>query len=198
MTTLILVRHGQTDWNINRRFQGSSDIALNTQGLAEAELLANRIKEERFDAVYSSDLARAMSTAQRITTQDITAEPRLREIGFGLWEGLTIQEIKEQYPEEFAAWRRQEAGPPEGETIHQVAERVKTFIAHLRRHHSHDRVLVVSHGGTIGVLICLLLGLSPEQVWLFRLNNTSISEVGIYEFGNVLLRLNDTCHLIEE
>lgn len=199
MKTLYLVRHGETDWNITRRFQGNSDVPLNDTGLAQADRLRERLQDEHFDLVYSSNLSRAMVTAQRITSQDIQPDPRLQEIHFGLWEGLHMHEIQAQFPAELAAWRKRSAPPPSGETIFQVAARGSDVLHDvLTTLQDEQRALIVSHGGMLGVLVCILLGQSPEHVWSYRFYNTSITEIVVYDFGNVLLRLNDTCHLVEE
>lgn len=196
-TTLVFVRHGQTDWNINHRFQGSSDIPLNDHGRTQAYQLAPRIQADTFDAVYSSDLSRAHETANIISQQFITQDARLREIAFGVFEGLTFPEIKEQFPDHFELWRRREAPPPEGEELVTVGARVRSFLDDVLEKHIDQRVLIVSHGGIIGISTCLLLDHPPQKVWQFRFENTSISEFGFFPQGIVAMRLNDVCHLTE-
>ena len=198
MTTLIVVRHGQTDWNINRRFQGHSDIPLNDTGHQQAQALGRRLQNVRFDAAYSSDLSRAMQTAQQITQQTVLPEPRLREIGFGIWEGMTSVDIQDTYPEDYALWRKADKVPEGAESILQVAHRVQIFLNEIKHRHPQQNVLLVAHGGIIGIIICILLDLPLSKIWNFRAQNTSITELGLYDYGNVLLKLNDTCHLIEQ
>lgn len=196
-TTLVLVRHGETDWNVERRFQGSSDIPLNDNGRSQAQKLAQHLANEKFDAVYSSDLSRAAETAQTITQQTIVPDVRLREIGFGVFEGFTFAEIEQKYPEQWDLWRKREAPPPQGEDISFVADRVRRFFDEVMVKHADQRVLVVSHGGIIGLLTCQLLDHPPKKVWQFRFDNTSVTEFGFFPQGTVLLRLNDVCHLTQ-
>ncbi len=196
-TTLVLVRHGETDWNVNHRFQGSSDVPLNEHGREQARKLANRWHNEKFDVVYSSDLSRAAETASIITPQAAITDQRLREISFGAFEGLTFPEIKDQYPEQWELWRKREAPPPDGEDLSVVATRVQQFLNGILPKHQEQRMLVVSHGGIISLITCLLLEHPPKKVWQFRLDNTSVTEFGFFPQGIVLLRLNDVCHLTQ-
>lgn len=199
MKTLLLVRHGETDWNITHRFQGTTDVSLNAAGLQQAGHLAKRFENQHFDIIYSSDLSRALETAKRITKQPIRADARLREIHFGLWEGLHMPEIEEQYPVELAAWRKHNIAPPKGEDVFQVAARANSILIEaLEALEANQRALFVAHGGLIGVLVCLLLEQPPTKLWSYRFSNTSITEFGIFSWGNVLLRLNDTRHLPED
>ncbi len=182
-----------------RKLWSFVDIPLNDKGLAQADQLAERLKDERFDLIYSSDLSRALVTAQRITHQDIHPDPRLREIHFGEWEGLHMHEIAAQYPAELDAWRRHSTPPPSGENIFKVAARASSALQDvLDTLADNQRALIVAHGGLLGVLVCILLRQSPEHVWSYRFYNTSITELVVYEYGTVLLRLNDTGHLAEE
>lgn len=197
--TLWLVRHGLTEWNKERRFQGDSDVPLNDEGFAQAQQLATRFKDERFDVVYSSDLSRAHETAKAISSQPIVADARLREIDFGHWEGLQLAEIEERYPVEWQAWRQRSSPPPDGESIFTVAARVKSVLDEIIEQLEEDqRALVVSHGGTMGTMLCVLFGDSPENVWRYRFFNTGVSEILIFPFGTVLTRLNDISHLTED
>src|SRR5919108_2705992 len=127
-TRIILVRHGETDWNATGRIQGHSDTPLNAVGREQAQRVAQRLASESVRALYSSDLARAFETATIIGQTlglSVVTSPRLRERQYGAWEGLTSAEIQSRYPEQFAAWRARSTdfAPPQGETRSQLLTR---------------------------------------------------------------------------
>jgi alpha-ribazole phosphatase/probable phosphoglycerate mutase len=195
---LLLIRHGQTDWNIARRFQGQSDVPLNLTGRKQAKALAGRLSAERFDATYSSDLQRATETANMITQiSGYTPDMRLREINFGDWEGLTYTEIKEKYPSALAERENDiyKNAPPNGETLEQLSARVRSMLDELYTNHKEQTVLIVAHGGVLQVLLCLALNINPTSYWQFHLSTASLSEISLYPDGAILNLLNDTCHL---
>jgi broad specificity phosphatase PhoE len=147
VTTILLARHGETDWNVDRRVQGHSDTPLNDMGRAQARRLAEELSKERIDAVYSSDLVRAHETALIVAEQrglEVTAIRDLRERHFGTWEGLTDQEIYERFPQvhDGAPWG-------DAETQEEMADRVVGALLRIARAHPDERVLVVSHGGPL-------------------------------------------------
>jgi len=150
MTTILLVRHGETDWNLNRRVQGHSDTPLNDTGRAQARALGEEIAGEEIDAVYSSDLMRAHETARLVAEPrglDVTAIRDLRERHFGTWEGLTDEEIFARFPE-----ARQ--GPwGDAETAEEMADRVLGALHRIAETHPQRRVLVVSHGGPLRAVL---------------------------------------------
>ncbi len=199
MTRLLLVRHGLTDWNAAQRFQGQHDVPLNEVGQRQAAALAGRLAGYAFESIFVSDLTRAVATAQAITSChicSITVEPRLREISFGEWEGLTYAEIAARNPVLLAAWEKNiENAPPGGETLAQLAGRVQAVLDELQRVYADDTLLLVAHGGTLQVLICLAMGLPPENYWHFRLSPASLSEIALYPRGGILNLFNDTSHL---
>ena len=199
---LLLVRHGQTDWNIARRFQGQSDIPLNKVGQKQAMTLANRLSKQPIDAIYSSDLQRAMETSKVITQMsvckpELRSDPRLREINFGDWEGLTYNEIKEKYHDVLVARENDvyKNAPTNGETLEQLTIRVQSMIDELYAKHKDQTVLVVAHGGVLQILLCLALKLNPTMYWQFHLSTASLSEIAFYPDGAMLNLLNDTSHL---
>jgi broad specificity phosphatase PhoE len=161
VTTLILVRHGETDWNAQQRWQGHSDTALNAAGREQARRLAAQL--DRVDALYSSDLARARETAEILAERigvDIRFDARLRERGFGAWEGLTAEEIESSFPDEQQRWRAGiGAGALDAEPFEAFAARVGSFIEEVGQRHVGEEVLVVAHGGTIRVVHALATGL---------------------------------------
>lgn len=162
MTTLLLARHGETDWNRDGRWQGHSDTALNARGRAQAQELADELTEE-IDVVYSSDLARARETAEIVARRlglDVRLDPRLRERSFGSWEGLTGSEIEERDGEAMARWRAREGhGARDAEPFDAFAERMSRFLEDVLERHPGEHVLVIAHGGSIRVIHALAMGL---------------------------------------
>lgn len=168
MTEFWLVRHGQTDWNLANIVQGHSDIPLNATGVAQAETLAKRLTGTLFDAIYCSDLGRALQTARVIADHldlEVKVDPRLREIRQGSWEGQTVSDLIRLFPDEF---RRKNDNPlvpaAEGaEPVAEVASRMVNIINELFFQHPGERVLVVSHGFAIACLYCIANGISLQE-----------------------------------
>lgn len=157
MTHFIVIRHGETQWNLEARVQGHGDSALTAAGRAQAEALARRLADEPFDLLVSSDLGRAVDTARAIaaaTAQDLRLDARLRERGFGAGEGLTYDEIDARYPSAFR--RAGEIDPdyaiPGGESRRAFHERVAAAFESLALAHRGRRLVVVTHGGVLGAL----------------------------------------------
>jgi broad specificity phosphatase PhoE len=158
MTTLWLVRHGQTDWNVEGRWQGHADPPLNPLGVKQTRILAEGLTHIRFDAIFSSDLDRAYETACAVGDRQgikVQIEARLREINLGEWEGLTSDEIRKRYP---AEWQDRQLNPlkaraPGGESLLELAERVIPAITDIVRMHPNELVLVVSHGLALAVVV---------------------------------------------
>jgi broad specificity phosphatase PhoE len=159
---LLLVRHGETDWNRDGRWQGGSDTHLNDLGREQAEALAHQL-DGNVAVVYSSDLARARETADIVAAKlglEVRLDPRLRERGFGSWEGLTTPEIAEHFGDSHRRWLAGEsAGAEDAETFEDFSARVNDFLADVLREHRGEEVLVVSHGGSIRVIHALAAGL---------------------------------------
>ena len=201
MINLLLVRHGETEWNQQRRYQGQTDIPLNEIGREQALTIAPRMKAYDIDVVYSSDLKRAFETAAIISESvgmDIQPDQRLRELSFGVFEGLTFAQIEEQWPKELAAWMIDRSNtPPEGESMEQFAARLDDFLVHIRANHQDETVLIVSHGGSLKQIIRTLLGLNGSTGWTFKLSNCSLTEISLYD-PPLLARLNDRGHFIRE
>lgn len=199
MLHLMLVRHGETEWNLQRRFQGQSDVPLSELGKRQAELAAERLAGQTIDAVYASDLKRAWETAGFIAEKndlEVSPEPRLRELKFGVLEGLTFDEAEAQYPEMIAAWLEDfKNTPEEGETIDQFNARIISLLDDLKNQHDEQVVLLVGHGGSLSEILRIVLGLSRQKRWYLEMENASLSEVSIAEDYVSLRRMNDTCHL---
>jgi len=199
MIRLVLVRHGQTNANLEQRYQGQTSVSLNAIGRAQARQLADRFRQHAIDEIIASDLRRAMQTAQTIAApHNMAVEPdvRLREMAFGDWEGLTWGEIQARWPERVAAWLENplNVAPPAGETLQQVAVRVQDFCQDVMRRKDDLAIMVVSHGGPLRVLLCLALGLSVREHWRFKLDVASVSQIEMYNDTAVLTLLNDSNH----
>jgi alpha-ribazole phosphatase len=151
MTELILIRHGRTDWNQEKRYQGQQDIPLNTAGIRQASQLAERLCRSHLEAVYTSDLKRALQTASILAEAlglNPVPDPRLREINHGQWEGLLYDDIRTRFPEEYARFHTDpvNAAAPGGEQISCVQQRVENALADIVSRHPDGSVAVVSHG----------------------------------------------------
>jgi alpha-ribazole phosphatase len=200
MTRLLLVRHGQTDWNSQRRFQGQAGPGLIEAGRRQVQALAARLAQEAFAAIYSSDLERARQTADVLNagcTCPVHPEPALRELAFGAWEGLTYLEIQQQDPRALSAWEAgwEKSGPPGGESLADLERRVKVFLEKISQEKDSQAFVLAAHAGPLQVFICLALGLPAASHWRFALSPASLSVVQLSANGGVLLLLNDTCHL---
>jgi glucosyl-3-phosphoglycerate phosphatase len=174
---LVLWRHGQTVWNVERRFQGQSDIPLDQTGEAQAERAARLLAGLRPDMIVSSDLARASATAAplaRLTGLEVSLDKDLRERHGGCWEGLTDTEIRERYPAEHASWN-----PPDGEPSAAVAERVAGALHRVADTVGEGLAVVVSHGAALRLGMSRMLGM-PEELFgvLGPLSNCSWSVLG--------------------
>ncbi|TDC99366.1 histidine phosphatase family protein [Nonomuraea deserti] len=160
---IVCLRHGQTLWNVERRFQGHSDIPLDETGIAQAARAASLLASLRPTLIVSSDLQRANDTALalgRIVGLDVAVDKDFRERGGGQWEGLTREEIAARWPDEYAAWEA-----PDGEPVGDVAARVAAAMRKWAGRLDDDGLLVVaSHGAALRLGICELLGL-PEELW---------------------------------
>ena len=146
MTTILLARHGETEWNRIGRYQGWADPPLNDTGREQARALAEQLRSTPFDAVYSSDLRRARETAEIVAAPHdvpVVVEPGLREVNVGEWSGLTRAEVERRFPG---------GERPGGETREEHSARVLAAAERIARRHSGERILLVSHGGTMRAL----------------------------------------------
>jgi broad specificity phosphatase PhoE len=162
--TILLVRHGETDWNRDDRFQGHADLPLNDSGREQARALASALAGDAVAAVYSSPLRRACETAQIVATRlglTVSLEPRLMEVDVGSWSGLTRTDVERRFPEGFARWRAGGHGWDDGETYEQLTTRVLAAIHDIAERHVFQRVAVVGHGGTVRAVLSHAEGLDP-------------------------------------
>jgi probable phosphoglycerate mutase len=197
MTTIFLIRHGETEWNRSGRWQGHADIPLSEDGRTQAQALARRLRQEgvAFDHVYASDLSRAFETAQVIGEalgMPVQPFPALREIHVGSWSGLTRAEIIELFPGAFTSFFYS----PDGEAQESFTCRVGEGLLHLAQRHPGERLAIVTHGGTIRAMLRYLADLQglPEPP-AAHIGNTSITEIRFDGAAWHIARFNDIAHL---
>ncbi|MFC2016425.1 histidine phosphatase family protein [Chloroflexota bacterium] len=200
MSKLLLVRHGITEFNSARRFAGYSDVELSPDGYRQVEKLGARLANEKIDAVYSSDLRRAIVTAEVISSKhevEVLTCSELREINYGDVEGLTFEEIGRYHPElaESITNFSLELSFPGGESFAGFISRISTFLDRLNKHALEQTILIVAHGGPLKVLVCHLLGIDQSHWRQIRLDNASLSIVETYPQRTIISLLNDTFHL---
>lgn len=166
MTTILLARHGETDWNRDNRFQGHADPPLNESGRAQAAELARALADEPLAAIYSSPLRRAFETAQIVAAShglEPMAVEALREVHVGSWQGLTRTEIEERFPEQFARWLDYDQGWKDGESYDEMGRRVVAALLDLAAAHEDERILAVSHGGPVRAAYAVADGITHSE-----------------------------------
>lgn len=201
MLRLYFMRHGETVWNTERRYQGMTDIELSEEGLRQAECAAKRFKNIKIDKIYASPLKRAMKTAEKIAAEkglEIISEDDFREIHFGEWEGKTVPELTEKYGESYTNFIREphKYGFPGEGSVENVINRIKPGIDRLIAEEKGN-VLIVSHGGIIRLMIMYIMGLDSSWFTKMWINNTGVSIIEIKNGRKLLLTLNDSAHLAE-
>lgn len=203
-TRIILIRHGETAWNAERRLQGHIDIALNAEGERQAEALAGALANERFDAIVSSDLKRAHQTAgavARLHGVAVDTDPTLRERCYGGFEGLLYAEIEQRYPVEFAAWQSRDIdstmpdGERRAETFRQFYQRSIDGILAWANRYPGGTVAVVAHGGVLECAYRAAMGLSLETPRSFKVMNASINRFTTQPGKLVLQSWGEVSHL---
>ena len=179
-TDLIAIRHGETEWNSEGRFQGHLNSALNRAGLAQAQALGERLAAERFDLLLSSDLGRALQTAGAIaarTGHEVLIEPRLRERNMGIFQGLTAEQAQARYPEEYARFtsRDPDYAIPGGESMRQLFERSLACFTGLAERHPGLTLASVTHGGVLAMLYRHARAMPLDAPRDFVLHNTGVN-----------------------
>jgi len=200
-TLIFLVRHGETEWNSHKRYQGQTEVELNERGRRQAALLAERLTKVRFHAAYTSDLARARACADLVCAfHGLDAVPltELRERDFGDLEGLTKAEAQQQ-----TWWGDFEdsdgfISPPGGETRLELRRRVVDCLEHIIEEHEGENILIFTHGGVIGQIIGEILGIPRGRKVPVRLDNCSVTVVKVDGSRRALLAINDVSHLHPE
>ena len=201
MTRMILVRHGETEWNRVEHFRGHADVPLNETGLAQAKAMARRVAAEwRPVAIYSSPLARAVKTSEAVAwhfSLAVQVHPGLIDIDYGQWQGLTPDEARARWPEVIDAWYNapHTARIPGGETLNELRVRAMRTVNELASRHQGQTVVLVSHTVINRVILLAVLGLGNDHFWRLRQDtcaiNTFEAEGGFFTIGS----LNETYHL---
>ncbi len=199
MIELILVRHGETEWNVAEVFRGQIDIDLSQTGVNQAGLLAGYLSTSTIEAIYSSPLKRALKTAAAIARPHnlkVCVEPDLIDLNFGRWQGLSHEEVKKKYGELYATWiaHPEQVQMPDGEALDDVRKRVTRFIAKVIKKH-RGTVIIVGHRVVNKVMLCAALGLENSHFWKIRQDTCAIS---IFTYQNeqfILTRHNDISFL---
>ena len=207
MTRVILVRHGQTEWNRVERFRGRADVPLNETGLAQAEATGKRVASDasslegwRPVAVYSSPLSRAVKTAEAIARHfdfPVQIHQGLADIDYGQWQGLTPDEAKERWPAALHAWYNEPetAHIPSGETLADLRVRGMAAVNELTARHEGQTIVLVGHTVINRVILLGVLGQGNERFWHLRQDTCAINVFEVENRDFTLVSLNDTCHL---
>jgi probable phosphoglycerate mutase len=201
-TTLIVIRHGETEWNREKRMQGTTDTRLSDIGRAQAQALGRRLAAHPFGALYSSDLSRAHDTARAVaehTGHHVVVDPRLQERRFGIFEGLLASEIMERYPEEHARFisRDQDFVVPGGESARQFTQRCLGCLAEIAGRHRGGEVVVVSHGLVLDALYRAANGLDHGAPRTVPLINASVNRFGYATGAWTMETWGDISHLAD-
>lgn len=203
-TEIYLLRHGETTWNVERRWQGQKDSPLSENGIAQAQAIGKRLSTIKFSQIYASDLLRTYETACQIATHhelEVVRDARLRERKGGILEGLTTAEVKEQHPE--IAERMQgiwppDFAPPGGESAIDLLDRSQNVLVDIAQEHVGEQVAIVSHGGLMRVFLQHVMGIPLERPFPLPIGNTSLN---ILHYGNFrhgpwrAITLGDTAHI---
>lgn len=200
---IILVRHGETSYNVEGRMYGHAQIPLNKRGLQQAAAVGQRLKAFSFDALYASDLVRARQTAEAIALHQrvpVIQRDALREQHVGDWEHLTIPEVQERFPDDYAAHHANPAYTPytNGESFAMLQARAYAELTRIQTAHAPGaHICVVCHGGTINALICAVLGLDIVNHTRLWVDNCSLTTIRLVGSQFHLVRLNDNAHLTD-
>jgi broad specificity phosphatase PhoE len=199
-TSLYLVRHGQTAWNREEIFRGRTDVPLNETGLREAELAGEYFRGRMIDGVYSSPLARARMTAEKIAKVlhlGVVPLPEIIDMSFGSWEGRSLREVKGEDGERYRQWQEapHRVQIPDGETLDEVRSRVMAALQRVIACHPTGAVVLVTHRVINKVIICAILGLDNSHFWQIGQDTTAINLIRHASGRFVLSLLNEACHL---
>ena len=200
MTSIYLVRHGQTAWNKEEVFRGRTDIPLNETGLKEAAMAADYFVPLQLDAIYSSPLARAWQTAQEIAkhhTLQVQPLAGLIDMSFGSWEGRPLKEVRENDRERYRLWAEEphRVEFPGGETLEQVRVRAMAALESVIEKHPEKTVILVSHRVINKVLLCAVLGLDNSHFWQLAQDTTAINLIKCKNGNYILSLMNESCHV---
>lgn len=197
---LFVIRHGETAWARERRFAGGRDVPLTPAGLRQCEAVAGQLGAPPLTAVYASPLERARTSAEVVAKPHrlaVRVAPAFREMAFGLWEGLTREEVATRFPAAYTTWQTtpHEARLDGGETLAQVAERVAGGLAALRAAHAGERVALVTHAIVTRLIVLDALGLGPDRLWSVEASPGGITEIEYEADWATVHRMNTLHHL---
>jgi len=201
MTRVVLVRHGQTEWNRVERFRGRADVPLNETGIAQAEATGRRVaKQWQPVAIYSSPLSRAIKTAEAIAqhfTLPVQPHPGLIDIDYGDWQGLTPEEARTRWQTTVDAWYNtpQLARIPRGETLDDLRTRGMAMVNEIVARHVNQTIVLVGHTVINRVILLAILGLTNDRFWHIKQDTCAINVFEASDSDFTLVSLNDTCHL---
>ena len=197
---ILLIRHGETDFNKELRYQGHMDVDLNETGYMQAQKISERLSTQPIDVVYSSDLKRAKYAAEVIAAPhqlELNTSRGLREIDFGDWEGLTYDDLRRDYPDLIKKWYDNPVSvrPPGGEMLSEFKQRVVDCLQGVIKNCEEEKIAIIAHGGTIRVWLAHLLEIPLNKNWRIEIHNTGLSIIKLYEDYPVIKLLNSTYHL---
>ena len=204
MTDILLIRHGETAWNAEKRLQGHLDIPLNAEGRRQAAAVARALAGERIDAIISSDLGRARNTAQAVAQAHglaLRTDPALRERCFGAFEGLLYAELEARFPQAYLQWRARDAharypdGERRAETFAEFADRAVSAIRRIAQEHSGQQIAVFTHGGVLDCVYRAAHGMDISAPRSFEVLNAAINRVRWDGEKLQVLRWSDNAHL---
>lgn len=201
-TRIIITRHGETDWNSQKRIQGHTDLALNLSGKEQAEALSKRLSSSSISTIFTSDLKRALETATilkaRLNGAEVVVTPLLRERNWGEFEGKCWNEIVDRIPDEIKKMQSHPLNftPEGGESRSDMLERVKSFLSSIENINASGMIAVVTHGGVASLMIKYLTGMNLDSITPFHIENCSVNILE-NKHGKrwVINCLNDTSHL---
>lgn len=200
MMRIFLIRHGETEWNLQGKLQGNSEVRLTSEGVRQARLLAEHLPFQHVDTIYSSDLSRAVETATILAKHfnlPVKKVPELREANFGDWEGRLIRELAEESPNDFGKFfiDPERCHPPHGETFLECQARVMNVIRDIIAEHENQNVMVVSHGAAIRLIIGAALDMPIHKIWAISQFNTALNILRVDEGNFTAELINSTAHL---
>jgi len=198
VTTLYLVRHGETEGSEAKRYKGSIDVPMSKNGIEQIKKTSTFISAEvtsALTAIYCSPLSRALKSAEIIAEPNglqPVETPELRERSFGIWEGMTFTEIKEKYPAEFGAWANDPLrySPIEGESTITVKDRVIPSLTRILESHKGENIAVVAHGGVNRIILCHFLGIPMENIFRVEQDYAAVNIIELWDKYPVVKLLN--------
>lgn len=201
MTEIIIIRHGETEWNKTGRFQGHSDVPLSAEGRAQAAALGRNLALDHVDAIYASDLTRAMETAAPLAKRfglEVISDPLLRELNFGAWEGRNFNDVNAENPNSMKNFYTdpEQADIPESEPFPEFQRRVAGRVREIVAQERGKRIVIVSHGASIRILLADILAMPIRSIWHISQLNTAVNKIRFEDDGFAIVTLmNDTSHL---